>query len=31
MFEEELRKKDNVIATLAQEVLELKKKRAGLK
>jgi transposase len=30
-FEEELRKKDNVIAALAQEVLELKKKRTGLK
>jgi transposase len=29
-FEEELRKKDNVIAQLAQEVLELKKKRTGL-
>ena len=31
ILEEELRKKDNVIAELAQEVLEFKKKRVGLK
>jgi transposase-like protein len=30
-FEEQLRHKDSVIAELAQELLELKKKRAGLK
>jgi transposase-like protein len=30
-FEEKLREKDNVIAELAQEVLELKKKYPGLK
>ena len=30
-LEEKLKEKDNVIAELAQEVLELKKKRAGLK
>jgi transposase-like protein len=29
-LEEKLRHKDNVIAELAQELLELKKKRAGL-
>jgi len=30
-LEEKLKEKDNVIAELAQELLELKKKRAGLK
>src|SRR5215471_465842 len=30
-LEEKLRDKDNVIAELAQELLEIKKKRAGLK
>jgi transposase-like protein len=30
-LEEKLQHKDNVIAELAQELLELKKKRAGLK
>jgi len=31
MFEDKLRHKDNVIAELAQELLELKKKYPGLK
>ena len=30
-LEEKIKEKDNVIAELAQELLELKKKRAGLK
>jgi len=30
-LEEKIKQKDNVIAELAQELLELKKKRAGLK